>query len=479
MENDYQKIREIGHGGMSVVYLARMISTGKLVAVKILKTASTTDREYIQRFFREARITARLNHPHIIRILESNFSRVESIFYIVTEYIDGGDFHQLLSPMSSISISNSPIGLKTKFQILIKILSALDYAHQVGIVHRDIKPSNILLTQDLEPRLCDFGIAASLWGQEIRFTQTNEILGTMDYIAPEQKEDSRQVDLRADIFSMGVIFYQLVTGRKPLGAFPSPIQVCASLPEKLDQIIMKCLQPLPSDRYKSASNLALEIRDILHLIPDFLPLQKTKDTGISNQTDDITQIDSRSAKFYRMIEKLQHGSVTEKLNIRSQFLDFIGRDKNYEEKLISLLPDSDGFLKETIIQALGKIKSSESCTLLIELLSDPYYNKAAADAIGEIGCKEAEEKLYKLLLARTEKSHIALIPLGKLNSSLSVPLIAEYLSDRHSWIRESALNALGMITDPRIDSFLNNAAFKDPDPNIRAKAKKILWRSKK
>lgn len=207
MNKYYKRLREIGKGGMANVYLARQMSSNKLVAVKVLKDIVLYDDDYIKRFFREARITAKLTHPNIVGILESNYS--EGLCYIVTEYIDGGDLRGILK--------NFDISLRRKLEVINKVIKALDYAHQQGIVHRDVKPSNILLTKTLEPKLCDFGIATALWGQESRFTRTDETIGTIDYIAPEQKESSKDVDFRADLYSIGVLLYQVVTGRKPQG----------------------------------------------------------------------------------------------------------------------------------------------------------------------------------------------------------------------------------------------------------------------
>lgn len=502
MDKNYTRLKELGRGGMSTVYLARDSALNRLVAIKVLKTGELTGNEYVRRFFREARITAQLQHPNIIRIFESNFSRSEGIFYIVTEYVEGGDFQRLLpyneQESRSGSTLNVQVPLRKKLEVIERVLGALDYAHQQGIVHRDVKPSNILLTKGLEPKLCDFGIATALWGQESRYTQTNEVIGTMDYIAPEQKENSKNVDLRADIFSIGVILYQLTTGRKPLGAFSPPGQLNDSIPAQLDQLIMKCLKPLPVSRYKNAHNLADHLREILEKYPgDFSfanpapptdgedPAAPTRysDPGLTEINPPKTTDNTETPEFDRMVEKLKKGTLAQKLHIKKRFLQTI--EPQHGEQLLQLLRDSDsdpstgGFLAETLIEALGQIKYEDSCSFLIELLSDPYYNKAAATATGEIGCKEAEEKLFKILLGRSETSYVALLPLGKLNSVKSIDLIAEYLASSHSWIKEMALDALAMIKEPRVSGFIENASNKDADANIRAKAKKLLWRLKK
>lgn len=508
---NYKTIRQIGKGGMSTVYLARETAGNHLVAIKVLRTSSTTDTAYIRRFFREARITAQLNHPHIIRVLESNFDQRDGHFYIVTEYVSGGSFRTLLQTAGG--------ELGQKLSILHKVLSALQYAHEKGIIHRDLKPSNILLTKKLEPKLCDFGIATALWGQESRLTRTSEIMGTMDYIAPEQKESSRNVDHRADLYSMGVILYQAITGQRPQGAFAPPRKLYPAIPDQLDHIVMKCLQPHPVDRYKSARNLADALSPVIDEIktkgiaPVLLRSLTARDSAVDT-SESVTEVrspaeekkqdkrDKRDKRdkqdkqemdkpddndapenLQRLLDTLENGSIAEKLAAKPRFLSIL--NDGHEERLIELLPDAQGFLKETLIEACGRLKSKKSCPHLIEFLTDPYYNRMSAAAIGDIGCAEAEEKLFKILLEHGSNSHIALLPLGKLNSVKSVDLISQYLTDRLSWVRQLAVDALGMIKDPegtstdKIIKQMETVSTNDGDAAIRANAKKILWRLKK
>ncbi len=450
----FQKIRELGRGGMATVFLVKHLELNKLVAVKVLNKDTISDEEYIKRFFREARITASLDHPNIVKILESDFSNGE--FYIVTEYIAGGD-------LSSI-INSSPLSLNKKLSILIKVVSALDYAHEKGIVHRDIKPSNILLTKDFVPKLCDFGIATVLWGQESRFTQTNQLMGTMDYIAPEQKENSKNVDFRADIYSIGVVLYRLVTGRKPVGAFKRPKEINRLISEDLDSIVMKCLEPLPSDRFKNTSNLYLELKEVLNIMDGVVAKKENV------QLNDIDEFDE-------IIEKLRNGTLSEKLNSKSLFLQKL--NEGHKDQLLGLLEDSVGILKEMVIEGIGILKIDDSCDYLIELLRDSYYNKFAAKALGEIGCKGAEDSLLNLLLSNQEDSYIAIRPLGVLGSRKAIKPIQKYIKSDIDWIREIAVDSLGLINDDSVLSYLENCANRDQNSEIRSKAKNILRRRSK
>jgi HEAT repeat protein len=200
------------------------------------------------------------------------------------------------------------------------------------------------------------------------------------------------------------------------------------------------------------------------------------DTTGKVDTEDSTIIDKKSPGFDAIIDTLRNGTLARRLNYKSLLLQKI--DKNHEEKLIRLLSDSDGFLKETVIEALGKLKSEKSCPYLIELLSDPYYNKAAAAAVGEIGCKEAEYKLFNILISNSANAYIALLPLGKLNSVKSVKEMSRFLKSPHDWIREMALDAMAKITgeSTQIKGYIEDVSRKDKNAHIRARAKKLLWR---
>jgi serine/threonine protein kinase len=453
MPEKYRRIREIGRGGMSFVFLAEHIEKKTPVAIKVLKKEILHDQEYIRRFFREARIIAQLNHPHIIKIIESNFQDNE--FYIITEYVENGDFRSY--------IFSDHLTLIQKLEIIVKITHALIHAHEKGIVHRDLKPSNILLHADFTPKLCDFGIATVLWGQESRLTRTNEVMGTIDYIAPEQKENSKNVDFRADLYSIGVIVYSLITGIKPQGAFLAPIEICPYIPKALNSITMKCLQPEPAKRYKSTINLYNDLSAVCKLLREN-PFQPS-DFYSGELKKNLKQI----------LLEMKSSSIHQKIKLKKIFLEQV--DKNDEKLLLEYLQDSEGLIKETIIEGLGKIKSKNSCQFLIDLLSNSYYNKSAAKALGEIECLEAENKLIDLLVMNNDFSHIAMLPLAKLNSKASAKYLIKFLKTQtHKWILMEGIHALSLMTDHKAQNYLSFISLNHQDADIRSFAKKLIRR---
>lgn len=464
MTSHYTRVKEIGRGGMATVYLAIDEKSKEKVAIKILKKEILFDEEYIRRFFREARIISQLEHPNIIKILESNFSQGD--FYIITEYLPKGD-------LKSYTRLNSP-PLLLKLKIVQKILGGLAYAHGKGIIHRDVKPSNILLSETLEPKLCDFGIATALWGQETQLTKTNEMMGTIDYISPEQRENAKSVDFRTDIYSIGVILYEMVTGRKPQGAFLEPRELVTSIPTALNHMILRCLHPIPRERYDQTEGLAQELIKIIRFMeenPGAINYQEIDESA--ELVEDPTHITTESLEI--LASKITKGALSERLFFKTKFIQTATLED--EDEIIELLENAEGMLREAIIESLGKIKSKKSCPLLIDFLTDPYYNKIAAKAIGEIECPQAEKRLLEILKTQKEYAYISLIPLGKLKSKKAIKEISKFLkAQTHSWARSLAVESLGMIEDKEIVPVLEKLIQKELDPDVRSQAKKILGR---
>lgn len=243
----------IGQGGMGAVYKALHLGLNRLVALKVLPAEISGDPLFAERFQREARALGRLNHPNIITIYDSGNSG--PLYYLITEFVDGVNLRQAiraktLSPAQALAI-------------IPKICDALQYAHEEGIVHRDIKPENILLDTKGEIKIADFGLAKIVGSplDDFTLTATHQVLGTPRYMAPEQIEGSRGVDHRADIYSLGVVFYEMLTGELPLGRFAAPSQR-AKVDTRLDQVVFRTLEKEPDARYQYASDL----RNDLHTI---------------------------------------------------------------------------------------------------------------------------------------------------------------------------------------------------------------------
>ena len=242
--------REIGSGGMATVYLAEDRRHGRDVAVKVLRPelALAVGQE---RFLREIRITAGLEHPHILTLIDSG--NADGFLYYVMPFIDGETLRDKLN-------RETQLGIEEAVKITTEVADALDYAHRQNVIHRDIKPENILLDKIGRVKIADFGIAKlmSRGSTDYTLTAPQQIMGTIHYMAPEQIESTTEVDHRADLYSLGVVLYELLTGELPIGRFPLPSQR-APVDSSLDEIVLHALEKEPARRYQRASDVKTDI----------------------------------------------------------------------------------------------------------------------------------------------------------------------------------------------------------------------------
>ncbi len=243
----------LGAGGMGAVYKARQRGLDRLVALKILPPQMAQDPTFAERFAREARTLARLNHPNIVTIFDLGQSG--QLYYFLMELVDGVNLRQMLQ--------SHQLTPRDTLNLMPQICEALEFAHDEGIVHRDIKPENILIDKKGRVKIADFGLSKLLGTatQGAQLTQPNQVLGTMHYMAPEQFESPLEVDHRADIYSLGVVFYEMLTGELPLGRFALPSQK-AAVDKRLDELVLRTLEREPKHRCQRASELRMQVEAI-------------------------------------------------------------------------------------------------------------------------------------------------------------------------------------------------------------------------
>jgi len=221
------------------------------------------DPQFAERFNREARALARLNHPNIVSVYE--FGEAGGQFYFIMEYVDGVTLQQM--------IATKAVAPREALAIVPKLCDALQYAHDEGVVHRDIKPSNILVDKKGRVKIADFGLAKIAGVQEDKLTRTNQGMGTMQYMAPEQMENAKSVDHRADIYSLGVVFYEMLTGELPLGRFAPPSQK-VQIDVRLDEVVFKTLEKEPARRYQHVSEVKTQMETIAHTSTPPAPIRE-------------------------------------------------------------------------------------------------------------------------------------------------------------------------------------------------------------
>ena len=237
----------LGRGGMAVVYKATQLSLDRAVALKVLPTHFASSPQFVERFNREASALALLAHPNIVGILYNGAQ--DDTYFFVMEYVEGKSLRDRLLREDKLS----PQEVR---RILQGICRGLAYAHENGVIHRDIKPGNVLLDAAGTPKLADFGIARMTGGdtqEALHLTHAHSTMGSADYIAPEQRADAANVDHRADIYSLGVMLYQMLTGQLPVGSFKAAAQLVPGLPTAVDRAIRTALATSPDDRYDSVA----------------------------------------------------------------------------------------------------------------------------------------------------------------------------------------------------------------------------------
>jgi hypothetical protein len=228
---------------MGAVYKARQTKLDRLVAIKVLPPEVARDPAFAERFLREARSLARLNHANIVTV--HDFGDADGLYYFTMEYVDGRNLRDLLE--------SGALPAAKVLEIVLQICDALQYAHDEGLIHRDIKPENVLLDRKGRVKIADFGLAklVGLTPAYLTLTGSQEVMGTLLYMAPEQMKQARTVDHRADIYSLGVVLYEMLTGELPLGRFAPPSRK-AGVDERLDQVVLRALAREPAERYQDA-----------------------------------------------------------------------------------------------------------------------------------------------------------------------------------------------------------------------------------
>jgi predicted Ser/Thr protein kinase len=308
----------LGKGGMGAVYKARQSGLDRLVALKVLPPELGGDGSFAERFTREARALARLSHPNIVGVydfgqtafVEETFGRPsgsvgdrpqqgrdrpqQGLFYIVMEYVDGANLRQ--------TIEAGGLGPQQALAIVPQICEALQFAHDEGIVHRDIKPENVLIDKRGRVKIADFGLA-KLVGQEARdhfLTGTHQVMGTLRYMAPEQMQGSREVDHRADIYSLGVVFYEMLTGELPMGKFAPPSKK-VQVDVRLDEIVLRALEQEPEQRYQHASEVKTDVETINRTPP------------LTREAQGSAQVESASGEELKPIKLLEAANYRKRL----------------------------------------------------------------------------------------------------------------------------------------------------------------------
>ncbi len=278
---DYELMESLGRGGMGAVFRARQVKLDRQVAIKVLLPPPGEVEGWSERFQREAQALARLVHPGIVSV--HDFGQVEDLAWIVMELVDGADLRQMLE--------EGRLPQAEALAIVPALCEALQYAHDQGVVHRDIKPENVLFDRFGGVKLVDFGLA-KLSGDDgaLQLTRTDQAMGTLRYMAPEQLERPREVDHRADLFSLGVIFYEMLTGHVPAGVVEPPSRV-AGVDAGIDDVVLSALEREPGRRPQSAADIERQLKGVR----DGEGARVARETPVDHGQSGVSEVDEMEA----------------------------------------------------------------------------------------------------------------------------------------------------------------------------------------
>jgi formylglycine-generating enzyme required for sulfatase activity len=255
----------LGRGGMGAVYKGWHKNLERMVAIKILPPSLDDGAsDFSERFKREARAMAQLNHPGIVSVYDAGQTHA-GLLYFIMECVEGTDLQQLITKRGRLEPCEA-------LRITAAVCDALSYAHRHGIIHRDIKPSNIMLDPNGTVKVADFGLAKSTAPGTTALTMSNVAMGTLDYIAPEVVHGAANADLRADLYAVGVMLYQMLTGKIPRGRFEPPSRVVLGLDRRLDRVVDRALQSDPANRYTCAAEFSAAIDPVTRSIARRAPV---------------------------------------------------------------------------------------------------------------------------------------------------------------------------------------------------------------
>lgn len=298
--NRYEILKEVGNGGMATVYKAKDHVLNRFVAVKVLRDEYTTDSDFIKRFNTEAQSAASLQHPNIVSIYDVGHEEENNLYYIVMELIKGKTLKEIIN-------KDGVLSWKWAVNIAIQIASALDVAHKNGIIHRDIKPHNIIITEDGVAKVTDFGIAKAVSNSTI--TAFGTTIGSVHYFSPEQAKGSI-TDAKSDLYSLGVVMYEMLTGKVPFDADTpvsvalkhmqekpvQPIELNSEIPTAVNDIVNKAMQKDPLDRYQTAKEMFADLSTALKDPDGDFVIVSNKDGEYTRILNAIPDRDANSSK---------------------------------------------------------------------------------------------------------------------------------------------------------------------------------------
>jgi tRNA A-37 threonylcarbamoyl transferase component Bud32 len=449
-------VEHLGTGGMSQVYLALNPKTREKRAVKVLTKRATESPVVYARFLREVEIIRGLSHANIVKILESGSA--EEFYYYAMEYMPGGNL--------SRKIGRGRLPVLEVMRLFAPICDAIAYAHDKGVIHRDLKPANILLDGAGVPMVSDFGIAKVIDGGNETLTRSGEIMGTIAYLAPEQRFNSKSVDKRADVYALGTILYEMIMGFPPLGKFPWPSEIQKDFPELLQAILERCLAFEPKDRYLHAGFLMSDVGKFQESLGE---INICGHRGIASEKfDDQESLDRvfGADRIERWFDILRSGTTRARLAIVREMVEKM--EPCEANAILKLYPGEEDRVRWGLIRTFGDLRIAAATPLIISDLKSAFHRECAIEALGKIGAGEAFGAIRDFVTENPESALIALLPLARTGKDKAIPLLRVYLEHSMAIMRQGAVKALAAIATQDCLEILKEQLAVEKDDKVRA-----------
>jgi hypothetical protein len=457
--DNFYLVEQIGSGGMSEVFLGINPKTHEKRAFKVLGKCASLSPSTYARFMREVDIIRGLKHPGIIRILDNGV--LDECYYYSMEFMPGGNLNRRLE--------RGKLPLNAALDIYHPICEAMAHAHDNGVIHRDLKPSNVLLDKSGNPVVSDFGIAKILNFEKSTLTRSGEILGTIAYLAPEQRFSSKNVNRRADVYALGSILYEMLMGFPPLGKFPRPTEILPDFPEALQFILEKCLVIDPECRYEHAGYLQIELEKFMGLAnpgnrsaASNCPPEKNGFT-ISG---DMALPPMKTDRIESWFGVLRTGTTRERLGVVREMVEKLSASE--AKAIVKIYPEEGDRVRWGLIRVLGELRIEASIPLILSDLRNSFHTECAIEALGKIGCDEAFTPILEFITEHPESAIIALVPLAKAGKQKSVRHLQRYLNHEMAVLRQAAVQALASIASAESLQILKEHLSIENDEKVRS-----------
>jgi len=457
--DDFYLMKQIGSGGMSEVFLGINPKTHEKRAFKILNKCASLNPATYARFLREIDIIRGLAHPGIIRIIDNGI--LQECYYYSMDYMPGGNLNRHLE--------RGKIALGKALELFVPICAGMAYAHENGVIHRDLKPSNILLDKSGNPVVSDFGIAKMLNYEKAAITKSGEILGTIAYLAPEQRFSSKNVNRRADVYALGTILYEMLMGFPPLGKFPRPTEIQSDFPEHLQTILDKCLIIDPECRFAHAGLLLSEMKEFMELSDSGGNAAYFNSAALKYASRIKTDLEVPTTKTDRIeswFHILRTGTTRERLSIVREMAEKLSASE--AKAVVKIYPEEGDRVRWGLIRVFGELKIKAGIPLILSDLRNPYHTECAIEALGKIGSEDAYNAILEFIGEHPESAIIALIPLARTGKQRAVKYLKSYLSHEMATLRQTAVQALATIQSAEALQTLKDHLSLEHDERVRS-----------